>query len=65
MMLITYPELKPKKGIPDSRRNIDLKEAAGRFPKRIKLSPGKQGHVAWIEDEIDEHLERLAAARPE
>jgi predicted DNA-binding transcriptional regulator AlpA len=65
MKLLTYRELKVSKGIPLSQRRIDQLAAAGKFPKPIKLSPGQQGHKAWIETEIDAHLEHLAAARVE
>jgi predicted DNA-binding transcriptional regulator AlpA len=61
--LLTIKELKDKKGIPDGRRNLERKAKLGWFPKPIKLSPGPQGHIAWIESEIDEHLGRLAAQR--
>jgi predicted DNA-binding transcriptional regulator AlpA len=63
MRFLTFPQLKTEKGIPDGRRNLYLKEAAGRFPKRIKLSPGKQGRVVWVESEVDAHIERIVAQR--
>ncbi len=63
MRLLNYPALRAKKGITQSKRQIDYLEKQGRFPKAIKLSPGMQGHKAWIESEIDAHLERLAAQR--
>jgi predicted DNA-binding transcriptional regulator AlpA len=61
--LLTFTELKPSKGIPDTRRNLERKAKLGLFPKPLKLTPGQQGRIAWIEQEIDEHLERLAAQR--
>jgi predicted DNA-binding transcriptional regulator AlpA len=63
MKLLSFPELKTKFGIPYTRRHINVLEAAGRFPKAVKLSPGQQGHVAWVEAEIAEHVARLAAQR--
>ena len=32
----------------------------GLFPKPVKLGPRA---VGWVEDEVDEHIERLIAAR--
>ena len=63
MKLISFPELKTAKGIAYSRRRINQLTALGAFPKPIKLNPGQQGHIAWIEAEVDTHLERLAAQR--
>jgi predicted DNA-binding transcriptional regulator AlpA len=35
-------------------------EAEGKFPKRLYLSPAR---VAWVENEIDDYLDRCIAAR--
>jgi prophage regulatory protein len=58
--LITYPELQPKKGVPYTETHLARLEKAGRWPRRIKLS---HRCIAWDEDEIDAHIEKLAAAR--
>jgi len=43
-----------------SRSNIYALAAQGRFPKPVKLGPGASG---WIEEEIEEHISELIAAR--
>jgi integrase len=45
------------------KTNPPGKAKLGLFPKPLKLTPGQQGRIAWIEQEIDERLERLAAQR--
>lgn len=40
--------------------HIDRLEKAGRFPKRVRLGPGR---VGWIEDEIMEWLRVKVAER--
>jgi prophage regulatory protein len=40
---------------------IDLMEAAGEFPRRIKLGRGRA--VGWIEGEVDDWIAARAAAR--
>jgi prophage regulatory protein len=46
--LLRFADLKPEKGVPWSRMHLDRLEKAGKFPKRVKLSPST---VAWIEEE--------------
>ena len=36
-----------------SNNHIDRMEAAGRFPKRIKLGPNR---VGWLESEVDDWI---------
>lgn len=43
-----------------SKAHIDRLEAAGKFPKRIRLG---QGRVAWVEDEIDAWIMQLILDR--
>lgn len=59
-----YPDLRAK-GIPYSDVHLRRLEETGRFPRRIKLTPGSgpQGAVGWVSSEIDAHLESLVAAR--
>jgi len=59
MKLLDYQDLRAK-GIKYSRVHLWRLEAAGKFPKRVRLSPSRHG---WVEDEIDDHLEGLVAAR--
>jgi prophage regulatory protein len=55
--LLTFPELKARKGINYSRQWLATLEKAGLFPRRIQLG---QNRVVWSEREIDDHL----ATRP-
>jgi prophage regulatory protein len=59
-MLIIFSELKPKKGIPYSRDHLRRLWKAGKFPKPVDVGPGR---LAWVEEEIDAHVEGIVAAR--
>jgi prophage regulatory protein len=59
MKLLDYQDLRAK-GIKYSRVHLWRLEAAGKFPKRVRLSPARHG---WLEDEVDDHLEGLVAQR--
>jgi predicted DNA-binding transcriptional regulator AlpA len=61
--LLSFAELQEVKGIPFSRVWILKLVQAGKFPRPVK--PGGGGHNAWFEDEVDEYLNILAAARDE
>jgi prophage regulatory protein len=58
-MLLTREDL-PRLGITISPSTLLRLEAAGQFPKRIRL-----GHhsVAWLAKEIHDHIAKLAAQR--
>lgn len=43
-----------------SKSHIDRLEAAGKFPKRIRMG---QGRVAWVYDEIIAYIEQLVRDR--
>jgi prophage regulatory protein len=60
MKLIPYIELRPKKGIPWSRKHIRELVKAGKFPAPVR--PGEQT-VAWVESEVDSWLEARIAER--
>jgi prophage regulatory protein len=60
MKFLLFPDLKALKGIPYSRMHIDRLEKVGAFPKRVRLSSMT---VAWVEQEIDAHLEAKLAER--
>ena len=62
MRLITFKELKPLKGIPFSREHLRRLEAAGKFPKRIRIAEGGDAY-GYVEKEIDEYLVARVAAR--
>lgn len=57
--LLSWTQLK-ELGISFSREHLWRLEAAGKFPRRIYLSPQK---VAWFEDEILEWLAERDAER--
>jgi prophage regulatory protein len=54
--LVTFPELKPRKGIAFTRQYVDRLEREGRFPTRVRTGLNS---VAWIEHELDEWIETL------
>jgi prophage regulatory protein len=59
--LLSFQELKSKKGINFSREHVRRLMKAHRFPKAIKLGDAPNGRVAWSESEIDDWLaDRLA-----
>lgn len=58
--IITYPQLNAR-GVLLSRRQIDRLEAAGKFPCRVQISPGR---VGWLADEIEAHVAAAIARRP-
>ena len=47
-------------GIEFSNTHLLRLEGAGKFPKRVRLSPHR---VAWIEHEIEDFLTKLATER--
>jgi prophage regulatory protein len=57
--ILTYPELNAR-GVRLSRRQIDRLEAAGKFPRRVQISPGR---VGWLAEEIDNHVAAAIARR--
>ena len=60
MKLVTFPELRLRKGIPWTRQHVSREERAGRFPKRVRI-----GHnsIAWVEEEVDDWVEARIADR--
>jgi prophage regulatory protein len=63
MRMLSFSELHPVKGIPFSRDYIRRLVNAGRFPKPIKLGLRPNARLAWVEQEIDEHLAALMVER--
>jgi len=61
MRLILPSELKALKGIDYSRTHLARLIKAKMFPQPVQVTPGR---TAFVEAEIDEWIERLAAARP-
>jgi prophage regulatory protein len=62
MRFVRYADLAPLKGIHFSREHLRRLEAAGRFPKRVKLADGGE-HFAWVEAELDAYIAERMAAR--
>lgn len=58
-LLLTRGDL-PRLGIHISPSTLLRLEAAGKFPKRVRLGAHS---VAWVASEIHAHIEALAAAR--
>lgn len=56
--LVPWKQLEPD--CPYTRQHIGRLERDGKFPKRVKVGPGR---VAWFEDEIEAWLDALSAAR--
>lgn len=56
--IIRSTEVKSRTGYPDS--TLYEKIAKREFPPPVKLGPRA---VGWVEDEVDEHVEKLIAAR--
>jgi len=60
MRLLTFTELQRQKGIPYCRDHLRRLVKVGQFPRPIELGARR---IAWAEDEIDAHLDQLAAKR--
>jgi prophage regulatory protein len=58
--IVSKKELRTVVGIPYSPQHIARLEAAGCFPKRIKLG---QNRVAWLLSEVEEWLNERIASR--
>lgn len=58
MKFLTYKQLHDDLGLPWSRVHLRRLEAAGKFPRRVRLG---YRTVAWNADEIDEWAEARAA----
>jgi len=58
--LLTFDELNEKKGLQWSRSHLWRLERAGKFPRRLQVG---ENAIAWDEEEIDKHIEKMKAAR--
>jgi prophage regulatory protein len=58
--VVSKKELKTVCGIPYSGAHIARLEAAGRFPRRIRLG---QNRVVWLVSEVEEWLDARIAQR--
>jgi predicted DNA-binding transcriptional regulator AlpA len=63
--LLSFADLKVLKGIPFSRQWIAALINQGKFPRPVKPGGGtaRYSYSAWFEDEVDEYLNNLGAAR--
>jgi prophage regulatory protein len=59
MKLVSYDDLK-QMGIPFTRRHLARLEAAGKFPRHVKLGPRTN---AWVESEISQLLKQHGRSR--
>ena len=58
--VLSYTDLRERKGIKWHRVELSRKVKANKFPKPIKLGPGT---LAWLETEIDAWLDQRIAER--
>ena len=61
-LVLSYDDLRTKKGIPYSRTHIKRLINEGKFPKPIKLSDWRR---AFVEEEIDAWIAERIAERDE
>ena len=61
MKLISFDELKPKKGITFTRDHIRRLGKQRRFPQSVKIGGGHR--LIFVEQEIDAHIAAAMAAR--
>lgn len=61
MRIVTFPELLTRFGLTWTRVHVNRMIAAGLFPQKVHLSPGR---VGWIESEIQAWIQERADARP-
>ncbi len=58
--LVSKKELKSVYGVPYSFAHIARLEAAGQFPKRVRLGACR---VAWVAEEVDDWIEVRIVSR--
>jgi len=58
--LVTKKELRIVYGVPYSFAHIDRLEAAGQFPKRVRLGACR---VAWLAEEVEAWIDERIAKR--
>jgi prophage regulatory protein len=63
MKLVLFEDLRPDFGIPYSPEHLRRLEAAGKFPKRIKLGDDPRSRTAWPAEDIEAYIAAKAAAR--
>jgi prophage regulatory protein len=64
LRIIRRPKLGPEKGIDYSNTHLLRMEAAGKFPKRVRMNPSDpRGYCGYVESEVDAWIEARAAER--
>lgn len=66
LRLLTFRDLRERKGIRFSRPWLDRLVKEGKFPKPIRPGGGRRSrgaHKCWIEAEVDAHIQACAALR--
>lgn len=58
--VLSFTDLKDRKGIGWSRTHVYRMVNAGKFPKPVKLA---EGTAAWVENEVDRWLDERIAER--
>ena len=61
--LVTRRELKEVLGVPYSDQHLARLEAAGMFPRRLKLQAFRGGRVVWLEEEVLRWIEARSKQR--
>ena len=62
MRLVPFSKLETAYDIPYTRQHLRRLAKAGKFPKPVKVTEDGRS-IAWIDEEIEEHLRQRAAAR--
>lgn len=53
MRLVSWKELKSVYGVPYTPQHVHRLEAAGSFPRRLKLGKYRGARVVWLAEEIE------------
>jgi predicted DNA-binding transcriptional regulator AlpA len=62
-MLLSYDDLREKKGIRYTKMHLSRLAAAGKFPRPTKLNDAPNSPNTWDEGEVDDHIAKRFAAR--
>jgi prophage regulatory protein len=58
--LINFAELRPRFGVPFTRRHLLTLEAKKKFPARVQVG---EHRVAWVESEVQDWIDGKVEAR--
>jgi predicted DNA-binding transcriptional regulator AlpA len=62
-MLLSYTDLREKKGIRYTKMHLRRLADAGKFPRPTKLNDAPNSPNTWDEGEVDDHIAKRLAAR--